>query len=78
VNKSENFEPVETDAFLQEEEVWDSTNGIKPKVELEVVEGNGLDILMSHGSFDEAEEDFDSVNDIDNSLNVHQSLLAIN
>jgi len=77
VNKSENLEPVESDTFLQEEQVWDCADGIKPKVKLEVVKSNLLNIFVCHSSFDKAKKDLNSVNDIDNTFNVHQCLLAI-
>jgi hypothetical protein len=76
MNESENLEPVVLNAFVQEEQVRNSSNGIEPEVEGQVVHRNALNILVSHGSFDKAEEDLNGVDDINHSLNVHKGYLV--
>lgn len=78
MDESEDFEPIVLDSLVQEEQVWDGSERVKPEVETQVVHRDGLDVLVSHGPLDEAEQDLNHVDDVNYPLNVHEcGLIAL-
>ena len=77
VNKSEHLKVVEFESLSEENKVWNGSNHIKEEVTGKVVYRDCLNFLKSSGSFDKVEDNLEKVNDIDGSLDVLESFLAV-
>ena len=74
--KSEKLKWVILNVFV-EEKAGDGPDGVKPKVKTQIVQSNWLDVFVGHGSFYEAEDYFDDVDDVYYHFNIPQSLLPV-
>jgi len=76
MHESEYLQPVELQTLVEEQEVGKGGHDIKGKVSRKVVVSNLFEVLVSHGDLDEAEANFNSVDQVNCKLDVDQVLLV--
>jgi hypothetical protein len=77
VDESEELKWVPVDAFIEEDHLWDGSNEVEDKVSLDVIAHDLLQLASTDGLFDEVEDDFDGVDDVNGQLNLLESLLLV-
>jgi hypothetical protein len=73
--KSEQFQPVEGETLPENHQFWDGGYNVEQEIAREVTDGDRLEVLVSSGLLDEIQSDLEDLEDIDDHLNIHHSLI---
>jgi len=77
MHKSEEFHPVESWTFLENDQFWDGGYNVEHEIACEVTNGDLLEVLMSSGLLDEIQSNLEDLEDIDDHLNIHHSSIFV-